>query len=152
METLIFNTALIRRRIRDTRLRMEYTSVGSESKTDIVLCYMEHLVDQNMLEDIRNQLAHIHVEALTMAQESIAEALVPHKWFNPFPKVRYTERPDAASSNILEGKIVLMIDNSPSVLLLPTSFFDFIQEMCIRDSWNCICMVLKEKIFIPKGN
>lgn len=128
VETLIFNTALIRRRIRDTRLHMEYTSVGSESKTDIVLCYMEHLVDQKMLADIRNKLANIHVEALTMAQESIAEALVPHKWLNPFPKVRYTERPDAASSNILEGKIVLMIDNSPSVLLLPTSFFDFIQE------------------------
>lgn len=128
VETLIFNTALIRRRIRDTRLRMEYTSVGSESKSDIVLCYMDHMVDQDLLADIRSKLANIQVEALTMAQESIAEALVPHKWFNPFPKVRYTERPDTASSNILEGKIVLMIDNSPSVLLLPTSFFDFIQE------------------------
>lgn len=128
VETLIFNTALIRRRIRDTRLRMEYTSVGSESKTDIVLCYMDQMVDWDLLCDIRSKLANIQVEALTMAQESIAEALVPHKWFNPFPKVRYTERPDAASSNILEGKIVLMIDNSPSVLLLPTSFFDFIQE------------------------
>ena len=128
VETLIFNTALIRRRIRDTRLHMEYTSVGSASKTDIVLCYMDHLVDQDLLADIRSKLAHIEVEALTMAQESIAEALVPHRWFNPFPKVRYTERPDAASSNVLEGKIVMIIDNSPSVLLLPTSFFDFIQE------------------------
>ena len=128
VETLIFNTSLLRRRIRDTRLRMEYHSVGSASKTDVVLCYMEHLVDSNLLHEIRSKLERIHVEALTMAQESLAEALVPHKWMNPFPKIRYTERPDSASSHILEGKIILLIDNSPSVLMLPTSFFDFIQE------------------------
>lgn len=128
VETLIFNTALIRRRIRDTRLRMEYHSVGSASKTDVVLCYMDHLVDRQLLDEISKKLESIQVEALTMAQESLSEALVPHKWMNPFPKIRYTERPDSASSNILEGKIILLIDNSPSVLLLPTSFFDFIQE------------------------
>lgn len=128
VETLIFNTALVRRRIRDTRLHMEYHSVGSISKSDIVLCYMEGLVEETLLRDLRTNLEQIQVEALTMAHESIAEALVPHKWLNPFPKVRYTERPDTASSNILEGKIILMIDNSPSVLILPTSFFDFIQE------------------------
>ena len=68
-------------------------------------------------------------------RESIAEALVPHKWLNPFPKVRYSERPDAAASNVLEGKVIVMIDNSPSVLILPTTFFDFVQEMCIRDRY-----------------
>lgn len=128
VETLVFNTALIRRRIRDPRLRMEYTSVGTSSKTDIVLCYMEHKVDMDMLQRIRDILSEIDVEALTMAQESLAEALVPGKWYSPFPKVRYTERPDAAASNVLEGKIILIIDNSPSVLILPTYFFDFVQE------------------------
>lgn len=128
VETLIFNTALIRRRIRDTRLRMEYHSVGTISKTDIVLCYMDGVADPKLVQDLRDKLSAIQVEALTMAQESIAEALVPHKWLNPFPKIRYTERPDAASSNILEGKVILMIDNSPSVLILPTAFFDFVQE------------------------
>ncbi len=128
VETLVFNTALIRRRIRDTRLHMEYHSVGSISKTDIVLCYMEGLADDALVQDIRHKLSQIQVEALTMAQESIAEALVPHKWLNPFPKVRYSERPDAAASNVLEGKVIVMIDNSPSVLILPTTFFDFVQE------------------------
>ena len=128
VETLIFNTALVRRRIRDTRLRMEYQSVGSISKSDIVICYMEGLADETLLKDLRKSIENIQVEALTMAHESLAEALVPHKWLSPFPKVRYTERPDTASSNILEGKVILMIDNSPSVLILPTSFFDFIQE------------------------
>ncbi len=128
VETLVFNTALIRRRIRDHRLRMEYTNVGMSSKTDLVLCYMENKVDQKMLERIRGIIADIQVEALTMAQESLAEALIPGKWYTPFPKVRYTERPDTAASNILEGKIILIIDNSPSVLILPTYFFDFVQE------------------------
>lgn len=128
VETLVFNTALIRRRIRDPKLRMEYTSVGTASKTDLVLCYMEDRVDHKMLERIRSIIDEIQVEALTMAQESLAEALVPGKWYTPFPKVRYTERPDAAASNVLEGKIILIIDNSPSVIILPTYFFDFVQE------------------------
>ena len=128
VETLVFNTALIRRRIRDPRLHMEYTSVGDLSKTDLVLCYMEEKVDMDMLVRIRDIIRSIHVDALTMAQESLAEALVSGKWYSPFPKVRYTERPDTAVSNILEGKIILIIDNSPSVLILPTYFFDFVQE------------------------
>ena len=128
VETLIFNTALIRRRIRDPHLTMEYHSIGSMSKSDIVICYMEGLAETSLVDYIRTRLQQIHVEALTMAHESLAEALVPHKWLNPFPKVRYTERPDTAASNILEGKILLLIDNSPSALILPTSFFDFIQE------------------------
>ena len=128
VETLVFNTALIRRRIRDTHLRMEYHSVAKKSKTDVVLCYLSTKVDQRVLELIRNRLDEIQADALTMAQESLAEALVHTKWYNPFPKVRYTERPDSAASNILEGKLILIIDNSPSVLILPTSFFDFVQE------------------------
>lgn len=128
VETLIFNTALLRRRIRDPRLRMEYLSVGSMSKTDIVLCYMEGIVDEALLKRIRTHLQDIKVEALTMSQESLAEALVVGKWYSPFPKVRYTERPDSASSNILEGKVIVIIDNSPSVMILPTYFFDFVQE------------------------
>ena len=128
VETLIFNTALIRRRIRDSHLRMEYHSVGETSKTDVVLCYMENKADKNILKNMQMQLDNLKVQALTMTQESIVEALVPHTWWNPFPKVRYTERPDTAASNILEGKILLLVDTSPSAMILPTSFFDFVQE------------------------
>lgn len=128
VETLIFNTALIRRRIRDEHLRMEYIAIGKASKTDLVLCYMENAVDQKLLSKIQTKLSKIDTQALTMAQESLSEVLVDHIWINPFPKVRYTERPDVAASNVLEGKIVLLIDNSPSILILPTTFFDFIQE------------------------
>lgn len=128
VETLIFNTALIRRRIRDNNLRMEYHMVAKASKSDIVLCYMADRVNQRALDIIRKRIDELHVEALTMSQESLAEALVDAKWYNPFPKVRYSERPDTAASNILEGKIILLIDNSPSILILPTHLFDFVQE------------------------
>ena len=128
VETLIFNTALIRRRIRDSYLRMEYYAVGQTSKTDVVLCYMENKVDKDILNNMQKQLKDLKVHALTMTQESIVEAFVPHTWWNPFPKVRYTERPDTAASNILEGKILLLVDTSPSAMILPTTFFDFVQE------------------------
>lgn len=128
VETLIFNTALIRRRIKDPNLHLEYHSVGTSSQTDLVLCYMENDVNQQVLNELRYKLNNINVKALTMSQESIAEALCSHSWMNPLPKVRYTERPDTAASSILEGKIILLIDNTPSALILPTSFFDFIQE------------------------
>ncbi len=128
VETLVFNTGLIRRRIRDANLRMEYSSVGSVSKSDIVITYMEDKVDHELLKHLQDRLDSIEVKSLTMAQESISEALIPQKWYDPFPKVKYSERPDVIASNVMEGKIALLLDNSPSALILPTSFFDFFDE------------------------
>ena len=122
------NSALIRRRIRDPKLVMENHRVGSRSKTDVVLCYLDDRVNRAALAQIRERLEKIDVYSISMGQESIAEAMHKPQWFNPFPRVRYTERPDAAAASVMEGSIVLMVDNSPSVMLLPTSFFDFIQE------------------------
>ena len=128
VETLIFNTALIRRRIRSTDLRMEILSAGKASKTDIALCYMDSRVDKNFLKKIRDRIKDIKVDALTLNQESLAECLYTSKWFNPFPKFKYTERPDTASAQILEGNIIILVDNSPSAMMLPISIFDMIQE------------------------
>lgn len=128
VETVVFNTALIRRRIRDPRLVMEMQQAGSCSKTDIVLCYMEDRVDQAFLEEIRSRIQNLQVEALTMNQESLVECLYRRKWFNPFPKVKYTERPDAAAASVLEGKIAILVDNSPAAILLPVSIFDIVEE------------------------
>ena len=128
IEALVPNMALLRRRIRDPNLTMEACRAGDRSHTDIVLCYLEDKVDQALLRELRRKLEKIDAHSLTMGQESVAEAIRPKQWYNPFPKVRYTERPDAASASILEGNIVLMVDNSPSVMLLPTTFFDFTQE------------------------
>ena len=122
------NSALIRRRIRDPRLVMENHRVGERSQADVVLCYLDDRVDREALGQIRERLDKIDVYSISMGQESIAEAMHRPQWFNPFPRVRYTERPDAAAASVMEGSIILMVDNSPSVMILPTSFFDFMQE------------------------
>ncbi len=128
VETLIFNTALIRRRIRNPDLTMKYLTVGESSKTDIVLCYMEGRVDKKYLKALTEKLENIKTDSLTLGHESLAECLIRKKWYNPFPKIRYTERPDSAAAQILEGSIILICDNSPEAMVLPTSVFDFMQE------------------------
>lgn len=128
VETIVFNTALIRRRIRSTELRMELFHAGNSSQTDIVLCYMDSRVDHDFLEKLRERIQNIKVDALTMNQESLAECLYKKKWYNPFPKFKFTERPDTASAQILEGDIVILVDNSPSAMITPTSVFDVVEE------------------------
>ncbi len=128
VETVVFNTALLRRRIRDPKFTAEIVNVGNRSKTDIVITYIADIVDEKMLKNIKERLKNIDVRSLTMNQESLAECLIRRKWYNPFPKVRYTERPDIAAACVLEGSIAILVDNDPSALLLPSSIFDFIQE------------------------
>jgi stage V sporulation protein AF len=128
VETLVFNTALIRRRIRDPKLIHEMVQVGEASKTDIALCYMDDRVNPEVLSEIKKRLANLKVDALTMNQESLAECIYPHKWYNPFPKFKYTERPDTATACILEGNLVILVDNSPAAMVVPSSIFDIIEE------------------------
>ena len=128
VETLIFNTALIRRRIRDPKLTMEIMSTGESSHTDIAICYMENRVDKQLLAKIKERIKNLKVDALTMNQESLAECLFPYKWFNPFPKFKFSERPDTAAASVLEGNVIILVDNSPSAMILPSSVFDIIEE------------------------
>lgn len=128
VETIVSNAALIRRRIRDEHLTFSMMNAGSVSKTDIAVCYMDNKVDKKLLEEIKKRISEIDTEALTMNQESLAECLYKGKWLNPLPKFKYSERPDTAASAILEGHIVILVDNSPSSMILPTSFFDIIEE------------------------
>ena len=128
VETVVFNTALIRRRIRSTDLRMEMMNAGESSQTDIVLCYMDSRVDHAFLDKIKDGIRNIRVDALTMNQESLAECLYKRSWFNPFPKFKFTERPDTAAAHVLEGNIVILVDNSPSAMITPTTVFDVIDE------------------------
>ncbi len=128
VETIVFNTALIRRRIRDPKLTFEMINIGNRSRTDIVFGYIEDIVDKSNLDKIRRRLLDLDVRSVTMLQESLIEGIIKSSWLNPFPKARYTERPDVAVSHLLEGKIVIIIDNSPNIILVPTTFFDFIQQ------------------------
>ena len=128
VETIVFNTALMRRRIRDPHLIMEMVEAGQASRTDIAICYMSDRVDGELLDNLKKRIESLRLGDLRMNQQSLAEALFKRKWFNPFPKFKYTERPDTAAACLLEGKVVILVDNSPSAMILPTSILDMIEE------------------------
>ncbi|WML53944.1 spore germination protein [Neobacillus sp. PS3-12] len=127
VENIIMNTALIRRRIRDPRLRYEMIRVGERSKSDVAVAYLEDVADPDLLSVIRKELKAIEVDGLPMADKTIEEFLI-NQGFNPFPLVRYTERADIAAAHILEGHVIIIVDTSPSVIIAPATFFHHIQH------------------------
>ncbi len=128
VETLIFNTAMVRRRIRDPKLTVKYANVGERSKTDIAIVYIEGKADPVYVKQLIDKINSIKTDALPMGHQSLIECLIKKRWYNPFPKVRCTERPDAACASILEGSVVVLCDTSPEAMILPTAIFDFLQE------------------------
>ncbi len=128
VETLIFNTALIRRRLRDESLTMHYLTVGGSSRTDVVVCYMKGRADEGYVTELCERIRAAAPTDLTMGTRSLLETLIRRRWYNPLPKVRTTERPDAAAAELLEGRVLVLCDTSPHVMVLPTSIFDFMQE------------------------
>lgn len=128
VETVVFDTAMIRRRIRDPRLVMEMLEVGTSSRSDVVLCYMKNLADGELVERIRSRIQAVRTTDLCMNQQSLAEALIGTRWYNPFPKFKFTERPDTTAACLMEGKIAILVDNSPAAMILPTSVLDMIEE------------------------
>lgn len=126
-ENIIENTALTRRRIRDERLRNEIMQVGRRSKTDISLSYIKGIADPEMVKIIKKELKEIDIDGLTMA-DKVVEEFVVKQGSNPFPMVRYTERPDVAATHLLEGHIILFVDASPSIIIFPTTFFHHVQH------------------------
>lgn len=128
VETLVFNTALIRRRIRSTDYRCEVVRIGESSRTDVAICYIEGRADKETLKLIKDKLKNAKIDSLSMNQESLAECIYKGSWINPFPKFRYTERPDTVAASIINGQIAVLVDNSPAAMLLPTTVFDAIEE------------------------
>lgn len=126
-ENIIINTALTRRRIRDENLRHEIMQVGRRSKTDICISYIEGVAAPALIKILRKELEAIDIDGLTMA-DKVVEEFVVKQGPNPFPKVRYTERPDVAAHHILEGHVVVFVDASPSVIIFPTTFFHHVQH------------------------
>ncbi|MBB6455299.1 stage V sporulation protein AF [Salirhabdus euzebyi] len=126
-ENIIENTALTRRRIRDERLRVEIMKVGERSKTDVCLMYLKDVADDGLVDLIKNEIENIEIDGVSMAEKTVEEFLVK-QGYNPYPQVRYTERPDVASAHLFEGHVVLMVDTSPSMIITPTTFFHHVQH------------------------
>lgn len=128
VETLLFNTNLIRRRIRSPKLTFEITNIGTASQTDVAICYVGNLVDMELLNNVKTALNGLSVSSLTMGVKSLEELIVKKSWFHPLPSIQITERPDVACSYLMEGYILLIVDNSPAVIILPCNMFQFTQS------------------------
>ncbi|TCO70198.1 spore germination protein [Marinisporobacter balticus] len=126
-ETIVFNTALIRRRVRDPKLRFEITKVGRRSQTDVVVGYIEDIANPKLVQEIKDKLDQIDTDALEMAEKTLEEFILGRNW-NPLPQARYTERPDVAATHLFEGHIIVMVDTTPSVMILPVTIFHFTQH------------------------
>lgn len=129
IEKLVFNSAFIRRRIRDPRLVFEIHQIGDVSKSDVCLAYIDGVADKRIHDLIVDSLKKVDIKALTLCDQSLVDVMCKKNWLNPFPKVRYTERPDVAAAHIVEGKIIVIVDNSPNIMILPTGIFDFMQDV-----------------------
>lgn len=127
VETMLFNVSLVRRRIRDPRLRCEALKAGRRSKTDITLMYIQDITSPVLIDNVRRRIEAIDIDALPMAEKTVEEFICRGFW-NPFPQVRYTERPDVAAVHILEGHVIVIVDTSPSVMIAPVTIFHHIQH------------------------
>jgi stage V sporulation protein AF len=126
-ETLIVNVALIRRRLRDPKLRFEILMVGRRTQTDVCIGYIEDIANTELIESIRDKIKAIDIDGIPLADKQLEEMTVKSGW-SPFPLVRYTERPDVVAAQLLDGSITVIVDTSPSVMLLPTTYFDLVQH------------------------
>lgn len=127
-ETIIFNTALLRRRIRDPRLRIEHLQAGIRSKTDICVCYIQDIANEELINSVKEKIEAVEIDGLPMAEKSVEELISPGSYWNPFPRVRYTERPDVAAQHLYEGHILIIVDTSPGVMILPVTYFHHLQH------------------------
>ena len=127
-ETLVMNTALIRRRLRDPKLRMKLVQVGGRSKTDVCICYIEDITNLEMVTKIQEDIQAIKIDGIPMAEKTIEEFILGSKFWNPYPRIRYTERPDVAAIHLLEGHVIIITDTSPSVIMAPATFWSHLQH------------------------
>ena len=139
-ETLKTNITLIRRRIRDPKLKVKYMQVGTRSKTDIAVMYIEGIVNEKVLAEVERRLKKIDIEAVL--ESSYIEELIEDDNYSPFPQIENTERPDAAASALYEGRVVIGVDNTPSVLMAPAIFTVFMQSSeDYYERWLSACMI-----------
>lgn len=119
------NTALLRRRVKDPKMKLKQGAIGQRSQTVYGLMYMEDLIYPSLLEKIEKKLESFAIDGIF--DSGMLVHLLEEKWYSPFPQVQTTERPDKAASAIMEGRVVLVVDNSPEVIILPTTFNTFFQ-------------------------
>lgn len=124
-ESVKINTALIRKRIRSPKVKVKEKKFGVRSKTNVDLIYIEDLVDITLIQKIEKRLEAYEVDGIF--DSGVIEQLSEKSWLSPFPQFQTTLRPDRAAMSLLEGRVVLLVDNSPEALILPSDYNSFIQ-------------------------
>lgn len=131
VESMMVNIALIRRRIRDNNLIFKIYTIGDMTKSDVSMVYMKGKADEKIVDKLDKALSNLKTEGLTLTEQTLVEQLSGKKSIrlSPFPKVRYTQRPDIIAAHVEEGKVAVIVDNSPTVILIPAGIFDFVQDV-----------------------
>ncbi|WHH57775.1 spore germination protein [Petroclostridium sp. X23] len=125
-ENIEDNTARIRRRIKSPDLRMELLIIGTRTKTKVLIVYLEGVAREDLVSEVRNRLGRIEIDSIL--ESGYIEELIEDDPFSPFPQLEHTERPDKVCASILEGRVAILVDTTPHVLIVPTIFFQFIQS------------------------
>lgn len=118
-ESVSTNIVLIRRRIRDTRLKVKRSRIGVRSKTDVAILYLEDVARKDILEDLQSRLQKIDIDGIL--DSGMVQQLIEKDWLSPFPQMQLTERPDKTAAALYDGRIILVVDNTPFVLLTPAT-------------------------------
>lgn len=126
VESVGTNIALIRRRIKSPKLRLEYMKIGSETQTHVAIMYMKEIAGEDLVQEVRDRLQKVAIDEVL--ESGFLEELIQDKTFTPFPTIYNSERPDVAAGNLLEGRVVVIVDGTPFVLILPAVFTQFFQS------------------------
>lgn len=141
-ETMLMNTAMIRRRLRDPRLRVELMQAGERGQTDVSLMYLKDVADESLVARMRSGIKHLKSGGMMMGEQQLIDHLGNIKW-NPYPIARYTERPDVASASLLEGQVVIVVDTTAQVVIAPTTFFQHLQHPQEYNSYPAVGTYLR---------
>ena len=118
-ETLTINISLVRRRLKDPRLKVKKYVIGERSRTETALLYIEDIIDSGVLEEIKKRLETIRIDSLT--DSGYLEQLITDTWWSLFNTTQESERPDEVVGGLLEGRFAILVDNTPFAILAPTT-------------------------------
>lgn len=124
-ETLRTNTSLIRRRIKDPNLWIETKQIGRRTKTDVAVVYIKGIANDKVIQEVHTRLDRIDIDGIL--ESGYIEELIQDEGFTPFPTILNTERPDAVASGLLGGRVAILVDGTPFVLMVPALFVQFFQ-------------------------
>ncbi|MFC0274326.1 spore germination protein [Metabacillus herbersteinensis] len=125
VESLDINLSLIRRRVKNPRLTFRQYIVGSESRTAVVIGYIDGLTNPGIVKEVEERIEKIDIYAIL--DSGNVEEMISDSAYTPFPLIFNTERPDSIAANLMEGKVAILVDGSPFALLVPCVFTDFFQ-------------------------